>query len=80
MIRPTLIELIYYSLIVSLNKCNGSCNGNFDLYTKMRVLSKKKKDVNVKVFKIITRINEAKMLVRHISVNHKCELDSTKCN
>ena len=43
MIRTTLIELIYYSLIVSLNKCNGSCNGNFDLYTKMRVLSKKKK-------------------------------------
>ena len=47
MIRPTLsdlkiIELIYYSLMVSINKCNGRCNANYDLYTKMCVPSKKK--------------------------------------
>ena len=35
-------ELVYYSLMVSLNKCNGSCNANYDLYTKMCVSSKKK--------------------------------------
>ena len=61
MIRPTLsdlkiTELIYYSLMVSLNKCNGSCNANYDLYTKIFVPSKKK-DANIKLFKMIPRIN-----------------------
>ena len=34
--------------------------------------SEQRKDVNVKVFNIITRINEVKTLVRHISCG--CEI------
>ena len=84
MIRLTLnslktFELIYHSLMISLDKSNGSCNAADSLYTKLCVPSKTK-DVNVKVFKIITRINEAKTLLKHISVNYKYNLDSIMCN
>ena len=50
MIRPTLIdlnpiELIYYPFMISLDKCNGSCNVGDGLSTKICVPSETK-DVN----------------------------------
>ena len=59
--RPTITdlypsELNYHSFISSLDKCNGSCNVANDLSTKICVPSETK-DVNVEVFKMITRIN-----------------------
>ena len=86
MIMPTLIdsnpvELNYYSFLISLDKCSGSCNAADGLSTKIcdvfRVRSKGK---NVKVFNMITKINEAKTLVKHMSNDFKCKLDSTTCN
>ena len=53
--------------MISLHKCNGSCNVVM-LSTKMRVPSETK-NVNVKVLNMITRINEAKTLVKHVSCN-----------
>ena len=52
MIRPTLIDVNhfkhnYYSFIISLDKCNGSCNVVGDLFTKSTT-----KDGNAKVFNI----------------------------
>ena len=51
MVRPTLIdlnlvELKYHPFMISLDKCNGSCNV---LSPKAR-FPKKTKDINVKVF------------------------------
>ena len=42
-----------------LGKCNGSCNAMDNLSTKI-CISSKTKDVNVKVCKMITIINEVK--------------------
>ena len=42
------VELDYYPFMISLDKCNGSCNAVDDLSTKICVLSETK-DVNVKV-------------------------------
>ena len=69
MIRPTLvdlnpIELNHYSFMTSLDKPNGSCVLN------------KTKDINIKVFNMITRINQVKTLVKHISF----DFDHTVCN
>ena len=55
MVRPTLIdlnpvELKYYPFMISLDKCNGSCNV---LSPKICVL-KETKGINVKVFNMIT--------------------------
>ena len=84
MVRPTIIdlnplELKYYSLMVSLDKCSGSCNSGNDLSSQICVLSKTK-DINVKAFNIITRINEAKTLVKHISCDCICNFNSTTCS
>ena len=65
MTRPMLADLnpveLNYSFMISLEKFIGSFNVFDDLFMKMYVLSETK-DVNVKVFNMIT-INEVKTLV-----------------
>ena len=68
MIRSTLIDLKrvevnYYSFMITLDKCSESCNGVDDLTTEMCVPSKTK-GKNLKVFNMITRINEAKTMIK----------------
>ena len=84
MIRPTLtdlnpVALKNYPLMISLNKCNGSCNSIHDLSTKICVPSKTK-DINVKVFNMITNKYESKTMVKHNSCDWKCKYKSTTCN
>ena len=64
MIRPTLtdlnpVELNYYPFMISLDKFNEKCNAADDSFTKICVPSETI-DINIKVFSMITRINEAK--------------------
>ena len=59
--------------MVKLGKCNRSCNVVHDLCTKMCVLIETK-DINVKVFNIITKINEVKTLVNLFHVNLNANL------
>ena len=49
--------------MIILNKCNGSCNVVDDLSTKICVPNKTK-DIDVKVFDMITIIYESKALVK----------------
>ena len=68
MVKPTLIntnpvELNYYSFMISLNKCTGSCK---NLSPKICV-PKEIKDVYVKAFNMITNKDEAKAMTKHIS-------------
>ena len=84
MINSTLIdlnsvELNYYPFMVKLDKCSGSCNAAYDLSTKICFLSKIQ-DINVKVFNMITNKNEAKTMVKDISCDFRCKLNSTTCN
>ena len=70
MIRRTLIDLIpvelnYYPFMISLDKFSGICNSVDDISTKICV-SSKTKDKNIKVFNMITNINESKTMVKHI--------------
>ena len=70
MIRRTLIDLIpvelnYYPFMISLDKFSGICNSVYDISTKICV-SSKTKDINIKVFNMITNINESKTMVKHI--------------
>ena len=84
MARPTLtdlnpIELNYYPFMIGLDICNGSRNVLEDISMKICILSETK-DVNVKVFNMITTINEAKTFVKHLSCNSKCKFNSTVCH
>ena len=82
--RSTLIDLspaklICYPFMISLNRCNGSCNIGDD-WSKKVCVPNETKDVNVKVFNMITRIKKAKPRMEHILCDSKCKLDSSKCN
>ena len=43
-------------------------------------ISNEIKSVNDKVFNMITKINEVKILIKHISSDYKCKFNSTTCN
>ena len=62
--------------MISLDKCNGSCNNAVDDFSAKVCVPTKTKGVNVKVFNIITRINEAK----RSPMLCKCTFDSIACS
>ena len=57
--QPTFNTFKLIRYMIGIDKCNGSCNAFDDLSTKICVPSKTK-DINVKVFKMITRLHECK--------------------
>ena len=63
--------------MVNLDRCNGSCNTLDDPSSRIFV-SNKAENVNIKVFNMITRVNESKTLTKHISC--ECKFDGRKCN
>ena len=63
-------------MLISLDKCNGSCN----VLPPQICVPKETKDINVKVFNMITNKNESKPMAKHISCNCKCRFNSTTCN
>ena len=81
--RPTVVDLnpseLNYLFMITLDKCNGSCNVVDDLSTKICYLSKTKV-VNVKVFEMIVRIYEANTMLQHISCKCKSKFGSATCN
>ena len=62
--------------MISSNKCAGSCEA---LSPKLYV-QKETKEINVKVFSMITSENETKAIAEHISCNRKCKFNSRVCN
>ena len=72
-------EFHYYPFEVKLDRCVGSCNTLNDLSNKVCVPNKTE-DLNLRVFNIITEINESKTLTKHISCECKCQFDGRKCN
>ena len=52
-------EPVFYPFSIKTSKCNGSCNNIDDPYAKMCVLDVVK-NLNVKVFNLMSRTNETK--------------------
>ena len=66
--RPTLVGInsnknLFYPFTVSVNKYRGSCSAIDDPYARICV-PYKVKNMNVKVFNLMTRVNE-RYLVQH---------------
>ena len=82
MARPTLIKLNpiepnYYAFMISLNVMELSVL----LMTYLQnYLFPVKRKIYVKVFNMITKIFEAKALVKHISCDCKCKFNRATCN
>ena len=82
--RPTLVDInshktLFYPFTVIANECGGSCNTINDPYAWVCVTNKIK-NLNVKVFHLISGVNKTRFLVQHESSDCKCGLSESVCN
>ena len=72
-------EPVFFPFSIKTSKCSSSCNNINDPYAKIFV-SDVAKNLNVKVFNLMSRTNE----IRHIEWNEtckcRCRLDASVCN
>ena len=83
-IRPVIInvnsnESLFYTCSILANKCSGSFNNINDPYEKLCVPDFVK-NVNVKVFNLMSIINEARHIKWHETCKCKRRLDTSNCN
>ena len=84
MARPKIIqtnanESVFYPLSIKVNKCVGDCNTINDPMAKFCVPDVVK-DMNIKVFNMLSRINETRKIVWHETCKCICRLTSAICN
>ena len=84
MSRPQIIDVnnnepVFYPYRIKVNKCSGSCNTINDPYAKLCVTDITK-NINVKVFNVVARINETRQIIWHETCKCVCRLTSAVCN
>ena len=82
--RPKIIDInanepVFYPYSIEVNKCSGSCNTINNPFAKLCVPDITK-NINVKVFNPMARINEARQIVWHKNCKCICKLTSAVCN
>ena len=70
---------VFYPFSIKTSKCSGNCNNINDPYTKI-YLPDVVKDLNVKVFNLMSRTNEIKNIKWHERCKCECRLDAIVCN
>ena len=66
--------------MVKLDKCNESCHTLDNLLFDRIYVPNKTDDVYLNVLDMITRINESKILTKHISCRFECKFDGRNCD
>ena len=82
--RPEIVDVssnnpIFYAFGAKINKCSGRCNGINDSYAKICVLDIVK-NLNVKVFNLMSRTNETRSIKLHEICKCICRLNEIICN
>ena len=72
-------ELVFYPYSIKVNKCSGSCSNINNPYAKLCVPDIIN-NINVKVFNLMSRINETRQIVWHETCKCVCSLTSAVCN
>ena len=72
-------ETLFYPFTVSVKKCGGSCNTIDDPYDRACV-SNKVKNMNEKVFDLMSGVNKTRFSVQHESCECRCRLNEVVCN
>ena len=83
-VRPEIVnvnnkELLFYLFSTKTSKCSGSCNNIDDPYAKLWIPDVVK-NLNIKVFNLMSRTNETRHIKWHETCKCKCRLDSSVCN
>ena len=83
-VRPEIInvnsnEPIFHPFSIKPSKCSGSCNNINDSYAKVCVPDAIK-NLNIKVFNLMSRTNESRHIKWHGTCKCECRLDAIVCN
>ena len=70
---------MFYPYSITINKCKGCCNTINDRYAKLCVPDTIK-NINVKVFNLMSRNNETRHIEWQKTCKCKCRLDASVCN
>ena len=84
MSRPKIInvnndEPVFYPYSIRVNKCSGSCNNINGPFSKLCVPDNVE-NINVKVFNLMSRINETRQIVWHETLKCVCRLSNAIFN
>ena len=82
--RPQIINIksnepLCYPYGTVVKKCSDSCTNINDLYSKLCVPDVAK-NINVKVFNLVSRTNDRRHIEWHETCKGKCRLDLSVCN
>ena len=72
-------EPVFYPFSINVNKCSGSCNNINDPYANLCVPDVVK-NINVKVFNLMSWSNQTKHIEWHKTCKCKCRSNSSVCN
>ena len=83
-VRPEIInvnsnEPVFYPSSIKTSKCSRSCNNINDSYGKMCVPDVVK-DLNIKIFNLMSRTNETRHIKWREMCKCKCRLDESICD
>ena len=83
-IRPKIVNInstepSFYPYSILVNKCSGTCNNINDPYAKLCVPDVAK-NMNIKVFNLMSRTNETRLKEWQETCECKCRLDGSVCN
>ena len=71
-------ELVFFPFSIKTSKCSGSCNNINKPYVRLCVSVVK--NINIKVFNLMSRTNETRHVEWHETCKWKCRLDASVCN
>ena len=82
--RPKIINItnndpVFYPYSIKVNKCSGSCSNISDPYAKL-CIPDIVKNINAKVFNLMSQTNETRQLIWHATCKSVCRLTSAVCN
>ena len=72
-------EPLFYPFNIKTSRCSGSCNNINDPYAKLCVPDVVK-NLNIKVFNLMSRTYETRHIKEHETCKFKCRLDASVCN
>ena len=83
-VRPEIVDInsnnpIFYPFSFKINKWSSSCNNINNPYAEISI-SDVIKDLNVKVFNLMSKINETSFIKWHETCKCVCRLDEITCN
>ena len=83
-VRPEIVDVssnspIFYPFSVKINRCSGNCNSINDPYAKICVPDIAK-NLNIKVFNLMSRTNETRSIKLHETCKCICRLNKIVCN